>query len=135
MRQIGLTTNSGKTDIAVGERLSEGLARLETTPVLLIDENVLRRHGDHFNKFQCISVPSGERYKTLGTVENIYRELVRLEADRSSLIVGIGGGLATDVAGFSARRIAGAPAVSSLPESSAASDARGKCGADPAPAE
>jgi 3-dehydroquinate synthase len=100
MRQIRLTTNSGKTDIAVGERLSEGLARLETAPVLLIDENVLRQHGDHFNKFQCISVPSGEPYKNLGTVENIYRELVRLEADRSSLIVGIGGGLATDVAGF-----------------------------------
>lgn len=100
MRQIRLTTTSGKTDIAVGEQLSDGLTGLDTAPVLLIDENVLRQHNDLFNKFRCIPVPSGESHKTLGTVENIYRELVRLEADRSSLIVGIGGGLATDVAGF-----------------------------------
>jgi 3-dehydroquinate synthase len=33
-------------------------------------------------------------------VEKLYRELVKIDADRSSLIVGIGGGLATDVAGF-----------------------------------
>jgi len=42
----------------------------------------------------------GSGIKSLQTIENIYRELVSLEADRSSLLVGVGGGLATDVAGF-----------------------------------
>ena len=56
------------------------------------------------NLFIPLPVPDNSfrenSYKTLQTVENLYRELVKLEADRSSLLVGVGGGLTTDVAGF-----------------------------------
>ena len=45
-------------------------------------------------------IPPGESFKNLQTVEHIYRELINLEVDRSTLLVGVGGGLATDVAGF-----------------------------------
>ncbi len=100
MRQIRLTTPSGNTDIAVGEHLSPGLSKLDPLPILLIDEHVLGEHNDLFEPYRCIVVPSGEQNKTLQTVERLYRELVNLEADRSSLLVGVGGGLATDVAGF-----------------------------------
>ncbi|MCK4746052.1 MAG: 3-dehydroquinate synthase [Bacteroidales bacterium] len=100
MHQIKLTTPSGSTEISVGEHLSADLAKLDPVPVLLVDEHVLCQHYDQFSLCQCITVPSGERYKTLETIENIYRELVGLEVDRSSLLVGVGGGLATDVAGF-----------------------------------
>ena len=100
MHQIKLTTPTGDTDIAVGESLSSGIRELDPTPILLVDENVLREHNDIFSPYPCITVPSGESYKTLQTVENIYRDLVKLEVDRSSLLVGVGGGLATDVAGF-----------------------------------
>jgi 3-dehydroquinate synthase len=47
-----------------------------------------------------VIIPPGEAYKTLQTVEHIYRELIHLEVDRSTQLVGVGGGLATDVAGF-----------------------------------
>ena len=100
MHQIKLTTPSGNTEISVGENLSAGLKKLVPKPVLLVDEHVLCEHQDSFDSFQSISIPSGERYKNMHTVENIYRELVNLEIDRSSMIVGVGGGLATDVAGF-----------------------------------
>ncbi len=100
MHQIKLTTPAGTTDIEVGEFLSSGLGRLDPLPVLLVDENVLGHYNHLFSQYPCIAVPSGEPHKTLQTVENIYRELVRLEVDRTSLLVGIGGGLATDVAGF-----------------------------------
>lgn len=100
MHQLELTTPTGKTQIKVGEGLSAGLGELEPAPVLLVDEHVLCQHDDIFNPYTTISVPSGERYKTLQTVEKLYRELVTLEVDRSSLVVGIGGGVATDVAGF-----------------------------------
>jgi len=100
MHQIKLTTPTGDTDIAVGESLSSGIRELDPAPILLVDENVLCEHNDIFSPYTCITVPSGERYKTLQTVENIYRDLVKLEVDRSSLLVGVGGGLATDVAGF-----------------------------------
>jgi 3-dehydroquinate synthase len=97
---MNLNTPAGGTEIVVGENLSAGLRSLDREPVLLVDEHVLCQHDDIFESFRTITVPSGERYKTLQTVENIYRELVKLEADRSTLLVGVGGGLATDVAGF-----------------------------------
>ena len=100
MHQIQLNTPTGNTEILVGEFLSNKLIELEPSPILLVDEHVLCQHNDIFGAYPCISVPSGEQYKTLQTVEDIYRELVNLEADRSTLLVGVGGGLATDVAGF-----------------------------------
>lgn len=48
----------------------------------------------------CISVPSGERFKTLRTVERVCRELVQCELDRKSLLVAVGGGVLGDVCGF-----------------------------------
>ena len=100
MHQIKLTTPSGSTEILVGENLSSGLTKIVRPPVLLVDEHVLCEHQDFFDCFKCITIPSGEGYKNMQTVENIYRELVNLEVDRSSMIVGVGGGLATDVAGY-----------------------------------
>lgn len=95
-----LNTPAGDTEILVGEELSAGLKKLDQDPILLVDEHVLCQHNDIFDSFRTITIPSGEAYKTLLSVENIYRELVKLEADRSTLLVGVGGGLATDVAGF-----------------------------------
>jgi 3-dehydroquinate synthase len=100
MRQVKLTTPAGETDIVVGEHLSSRLRMLEHEPVLLIDEHVIVEHNDTFEPFRSVTIPSGESHKTLQTVEEIYRELVNMEIDRSTLIVGVGGGLATDVAGF-----------------------------------
>jgi len=100
MSSIKLCTPSGSTEISVGSQLSANLAKLDQKPILLIDEHVLCEHHDHFGCHNCIVIPAGEAYKTLQTVENLYRELVKNEVDRSSLIVGVGGGLATDVAGF-----------------------------------
>jgi 3-dehydroquinate synthase len=100
MHQVNLTTPTGATEIYIGELLSSRLRMLEQEPVLLIDEHVLTHHYDTFEPFRSVTIPSGESHKTLKTVEDLYRELVKFEADRSTLIVGVGGGLATDVAGF-----------------------------------
>ena len=100
MQELQLSTSTGTTHIVVGELISSRLQQLEMEPVLLIDENVLIKHHDVFEPFRTVIIPPGESFKTLQTVEHIYRELVALEADRSTLMVGVGGGLATDVAGF-----------------------------------
>ena len=47
-----------------------------------------------------VPLPDGERAKTLATVEAVALELNRLGLSRGDTIVGIGGGAATDVAGF-----------------------------------
>jgi 3-dehydroquinate synthase len=100
MQELQLSASTGTTEIVVGELLTSRLQLMEMEPVLLIDENVLIQHHDSFEPFRTVIIPPGESYKTLQTVEHLYRELVNLEADRSTLMVGVGGGLATDVAGF-----------------------------------
>ncbi|HDR67803.1 MAG TPA: 3-dehydroquinate synthase [Bacteroidaceae bacterium] len=100
MQEIFLDTGTGRSSILVGEGLAFHLQSLPGNPVLLIDENVMRLHYEKFHSFRMIPIPQGEDYKNLKTAEKIYRELVHLEADRSSVIVAVGGGLTTDIAGF-----------------------------------
>lgn len=47
-----------------------------------------------------LEIPDRDRAKTLAVAEDIYRELDRLRVDRYDTIVGVGGGAATDLAGF-----------------------------------
>ncbi len=100
MYSIRLQTASGGTDIDVGEHLTARLRDLDPEPVLLVDANVRRLHPGLFEGFRTLEVPAGERHKTLETVEKLYRELMQMDTDRSALLVGVGGGLTTDVAGF-----------------------------------
>lgn len=51
---------------------------------------------------QTIVVPSGERYKTLSTVSGIYERLLDMKIDRGGIVIGLGGGIVGDMAGFAA---------------------------------
>jgi len=45
-------------------------------------------------------VHATEEEKTLATVERLTAELLTLQADRSTMLVGVGGGITTDITGF-----------------------------------
>ena len=45
-------------------------------------------------------IGTGESIKTLHTVETIYHRFIELGIDRSCFVLGIGGGIVTDIAGF-----------------------------------
>ncbi|MBN1680787.1 MAG: 3-dehydroquinate synthase [Anaerolineae bacterium] len=47
-----------------------------------------------------VAVPDGEQYKTLDTVRTLYGDLLAGGADRASLVIGLGGGVIGDTAGF-----------------------------------
>jgi len=70
--------------------------------ILLTDSNVYKLHGEKLLPYELIVIPAGEEYKTMDTVKLVTDELIRLGADRSSILVGIGGGVVTDIAGFAA---------------------------------
>jgi 3-dehydroquinate synthase len=57
----------------------------------------LRKERLHF---RVLEMRDGERYKTMGTVEDLATRLVERGADRRSLVVAFGGGVVGDVAGF-----------------------------------
>ncbi len=52
--------------------------------------------------FQVVTIPDGERAKSLQTVEELCRFMARAGMHRSDVVVAVGGGVVTDVAGFAA---------------------------------
>jgi 3-dehydroquinate synthase len=50
----------------------------------------------------CLELPAGEEHKRWPSVERIVRWLLAHEAERSSVLVAVGGGVVTDLVGFAA---------------------------------
>ena len=72
----------------------------QKTSVIITDENVFAAHERKFRGWNTIVLNAGEEYKIQPTVDTIIKELVGIEADRSWTIIGVGGGVVTDIAGF-----------------------------------
>lgn len=68
--------------------------------VVIADSNVFALYGDILSRYETIVVNGGEPNKNLDTVQVIYRQLMAMGADRSTLLIGVGGGVVTDITGF-----------------------------------
>ncbi len=68
--------------------------------IVITDTNIDRTHHDLIAPYEYILIGLGEQAKTFVTLEDIYRQLIEMGADRSTFILGIGGGIVTDIAGF-----------------------------------
>ncbi|TCZ74375.1 3-dehydroquinate synthase [Flaviaesturariibacter aridisoli] len=68
--------------------------------VLLTDEHVFAAHGSKLKGWNSIVLKPGEAYKIQATVDSVIGELIELGADRGWTLVGIGGGVVTDLAGY-----------------------------------
>ena len=74
-------------------------ARVSAAAVARIAEDASRTEADPV-AVHTVEIPDREEAKTLRVVEDVYRELDRHRVDRHDTIVGVGGGAATDLAGF-----------------------------------
>lgn len=83
---------------AVFEKLKE-LAPTEYS-FIITDENLMMHYQDEFKPWKVITVPAGEESKSLNILDDIIRQLIALEAGRDAILIGIGGGVVTDIAGF-----------------------------------
>jgi len=69
-------------------------------------EDVWRLHGEKLQwqfaskPFEVLFFPGGEANKRLAAVEALAEQMVAGGADRSSMVIGFGGGIVTDVSGF-----------------------------------
>lgn len=94
---------NSSSDILIGEQLKNIHNHLpKGKSIIITDENVLRLYGNQFPKGEIISIGLGEKIKTLETVRDIYERLIQLSADRSTFLLGIGGGIVCDISGFAA---------------------------------
>ena len=103
MKPIDLSSTGNTCTIYPGtsfDRLKEFCVPDNT--VIISDKNIRNLHGDKLSPHRTIEIEPGEEYKTLETVNTVYEQLLALETDRSTTIVGVGGGIVCDIAGFAA---------------------------------
>ncbi len=114
MNRIDIKLPQGDYPIYIGkdiiDRLGEQLKNIYTNKriVIITDDNVKGLYGTKIinnlekNGFQAlmISIPPGEKSKSLKTAEYIYNELLDGAINRKDLIVTFGGGVVGDLGGF-----------------------------------
>jgi len=80
----------------------------DTSVVVVTNPTVAGYHLDTLLTKLCatqlhvVTIPDGEEYKTLATVENILGECFEQKLDRKSLLIAFGGGVIGDMTGFTA---------------------------------
>jgi 3-dehydroquinate synthase len=69
---------------------------------LVTDENIFAAHKKKFKGWNVIVLKAGEKHKVQSTVDYVIEQLITYKADRKSFVVGIGGGVITDLTGYAA---------------------------------
>lgn len=68
--------------------------------IYITDENVFHSLEPKFKGRKVIVVPAGEAHKNQVTVDSIIHQLMHIGADRQSFLIGVGGGVVTDLTGY-----------------------------------
>lgn len=91
----------GQSEIYVGN-VNKGLEKYlrGERVVVITDANIDRLYHDLVARYDHIIIGHGEGNKNLVTVQNIYSRLIEMGADRSTTLLGIGGGIVTDITGY-----------------------------------
>jgi 3-dehydroquinate synthase len=106
MKTLEIQGSTKGSTIRVGEKLQNlGNYIPSKNVVIITDVNVKHFYQNKFPPHPVITIQTGEKIKTLDTVRNIYGKLVEFGVDRSTVIVGIGGGIVCDITGFVASTI------------------------------
>ncbi|MBW1857505.1 MAG: 3-dehydroquinate synthase [Deltaproteobacteria bacterium] len=101
MKTLEIHGSTGDSIILIGERLRNLRKYIPSEKAVIItDTNVKHHYLKDFPSCEVIEMGAGEKIKNLDTVRTIYRKLVDYEVDRSSFIIGVGGGVICDIAGF-----------------------------------
>jgi len=103
MNERLLTAPTGTCRILTDARLEDLKTLAQGRRVVVVtDANVFAAQGHRLAGFDVIQVGLGESHKTLATVEALYDAFLERELDRSSLVIGVGGGIVCDITGFAA---------------------------------
>jgi 3-dehydroquinate synthase len=79
----------------------EKLVSKEKT-VIITDKNIAALHPQKFEGWKTIVLEAGEQHKQQATVDHVVSELIKYKADRESWVIGVGGGVITDITGYAA---------------------------------
>ncbi|MCU1285581.1 MAG: 3-dehydroquinate synthase [Acidobacteriales bacterium] len=117
MKKITVKLKSAPYDVLVGSGLlrsaGKRISRVLKKPslcVIVTSPRIRKFWGDALEKslesarlrFQVAEMDDGEAQKIFASVEMLMREFAAMGADRSSVVIALGGGVVGDVAGFAA---------------------------------
>jgi 3-dehydroquinate synthase len=68
--------------------------------VFITNEHIFRLYPQLFKGSKCLVLPPSEQTKDLTTISAQAKALMNMEATRKTLLVAVGGGVITDIAGF-----------------------------------
>jgi 3-dehydroquinate synthase len=122
LTRVVVSAASGPYSVVIGEGAIAALggemdaAKLGSRRLLVASQRVWDFHGPRFRQSKAdrtpILIEDGERYKNLNTVARVLDAFVKVGADRSTVVIAIGGGVIGDVVGFAAATyLRGVPVV------------------------
>lgn len=115
MRTLQVKTVSANYPVLIGRNLFPRVARwlprlsssIPSSAFILTSPEIWALWGKKFlaafakeNQPTVLFLPAGERFKRLSQIERLASELAAAGADRSSLLIALGGGIVGDLAGF-----------------------------------
>ncbi len=105
MKILDVKAESKTSRILIGERLANVNKYLDAKrkTIILTDSNILKYYKDQLPQgIPIVEIGLGESNKTMDTIDRIMGKLVEFEADRTSFLLAIVGGIECDVGGFAA---------------------------------
>jgi 3-dehydroquinate synthase len=101
MKKLTIKGQYQDSTLLIGEHLKNAGRYISgERTVVITDTNVRSHFQKDFPAGEIISIGTGEVIKNLDTVKTLYGKLVELSADRSTFVIGIGGGVVCDICGF-----------------------------------
>ena len=68
--------------------------------VIITNEHISRLYGHLFKGHKTLVIPPMESSKDLRTIETLAKDMLEIEAGRNITLIGVGGGVVTDIVGF-----------------------------------
>lgn len=69
--------------------------------IVITDTNIAKWHSEAFDGFKAvITIAPGEENKNFATILSVTQQLLEHEAHRKTFLLGVGGGIVTDITGF-----------------------------------
>jgi 3-dehydroquinate synthase len=101
LEKVVIDTANHKSVIMIGTKWKNFIKYVPVeNAVIITDSNLLRIYGKRFPDFPILSISPGEKSKKLEVVNDLAVQLLDLGIDRKGFIIGIGGGVVCDIAGF-----------------------------------
>lgn len=101
MRTYNIHCQNKTCKVLIGESIDNlSNYHTKTNTLYITDSNIYNLYSDIFSNNKTFIIPAGEKSKNIETVTDIYDFLLQNKANRNTILIGIGGGVVTDITGF-----------------------------------